>query len=265
MVPEGDRPIGKMHRTLESRAIKIELRRKGLNERVESLPDGNSEVFDRLRRQCVRWAQDNAARLTGARPDLPVELNNRAADNWRPLVAIADAVGGKWSKLARDAAKKLNAKNKDDSWGVTLLRDLFHLFEATERKNLASVDIIEQLVKMEDRVWPEMPPNNKPLTPTRMSNLLRPFDIGPKSVHLGHNNKASGYARDQFADAWERYLLPEDKIIQEQPEAADVPKKDEPETTARRRTNSDGRFHYRKSERETMRENLKERIKPRGA
>jgi putative DNA primase/helicase len=36
-------------------------------------------------------------------------LHDRAADNWRPLLAIADAAGGAWPERARKAALTLAA------------------------------------------------------------------------------------------------------------------------------------------------------------
>ena len=43
-------------------------------------------------------------RLAEADPDVPDELHDRAADNWRPLLDIANAVGGDWPERARAAA-----------------------------------------------------------------------------------------------------------------------------------------------------------------
>ena len=39
---------------------------------------------------------DHASELREADPVVPPELHDRAADNWRPLLAIADLVGGEW-------------------------------------------------------------------------------------------------------------------------------------------------------------------------
>ncbi len=39
----------------------------------------------------LRWARDVDLDLD---PDLPTKLRNRTADNWRPLIAIANSVAG---------------------------------------------------------------------------------------------------------------------------------------------------------------------------
>jgi hypothetical protein len=47
-----------------------------------------------LRDRLLVWAVRQLDDLADAQPDMPVE--DRAADTWEPLVAIADAAGGDW-------------------------------------------------------------------------------------------------------------------------------------------------------------------------
>ena len=42
------------------------------------------------RRKAARWVKDNLEALRRADPEVPQELHDRACDNWRPLIAIAD-------------------------------------------------------------------------------------------------------------------------------------------------------------------------------
>jgi Protein of unknown function (DUF3631) len=60
--------------------------------------------LDELAGKARRWADDNRDIVRQAEPSTE-GLFNRVADNWRPLFAIADAVGEPWAALARDAAK----------------------------------------------------------------------------------------------------------------------------------------------------------------
>ena len=48
----------------------------------------------------------------------------------------------------------------------------------------------------------------KPITPTQLARLLKPFDISPKTLRFGaeEGDTAKGYRRDWFEDAFERYL-----------------------------------------------------------
>ena len=87
--------IGRLFPTLEDRSIRIVLKRKLPTEKVSRLPLRNeAEPFATLRRQCTRWGQDHVEALRSADPSSPPALNDRAADNWRPLIAIAEAEGG---------------------------------------------------------------------------------------------------------------------------------------------------------------------------
>ena len=66
-----------------------------------------------LRERCEAWAAQNAERLD-LRPELPEAIINRAAEVWRPLVAIADRVGADWPGRIRAAAVVL-ATGGDDA------------------------------------------------------------------------------------------------------------------------------------------------------
>src|SRR6266849_3883479 len=61
------------------------------------------------------------------------ELHDRQADNWRPLLAIADRAGGAWPELARAAACRLSGAGAEPEQGaaVPLLADLRALFART--------------------------------------------------------------------------------------------------------------------------------------
>jgi hypothetical protein len=62
---------------------------------------------------------------------MPPGIEDRAADCWEALLAIADAAGGDWPARARAAALELVAQARDAdsaSLGVRLLGDLRHIF-----------------------------------------------------------------------------------------------------------------------------------------
>ena len=96
--------------TLEDRAINLTLQRKPKTAKVERLRKRDSDEFAMLRRQALRWANDNFPNLTDPDPKTPDALNDRAADNWRPLLAIANLAGGDWPTKAREAALTLSGQ-----------------------------------------------------------------------------------------------------------------------------------------------------------
>ena len=117
--------IGQLPDTLQDRSIVLTLRRKLPNERVERLRHADPGEFETLRRKCTRWARDTAHKLRASRPAIPETLNDRAADSWEPLLAIADLCGGRWPQLARETACAVSGADAEtDSVRVELLRDL---------------------------------------------------------------------------------------------------------------------------------------------
>src|SRR6202048_2000245 len=103
--PKAIATIRSLADTLEDRAIVAQLQRKPKSASVERLRKRDSDEFAILRRKAARWAKDNFQRLADdPDPDIPNALNDRAADNWRPLLAIADLSGGGWAHRGRGAA-----------------------------------------------------------------------------------------------------------------------------------------------------------------
>jgi hypothetical protein len=89
--------IGDLPDTVRDRSIEIEMKRKRADEKVKRLRRKDGEDLRVLGRKSARWARDNLTKLAEAQPDIPAGLNDRAADAWEPLFAIADLAG--WAIL----------------------------------------------------------------------------------------------------------------------------------------------------------------------
>lgn len=199
--------IGQLPDTLADRSVTIRMIRKRSEEIAERLRLDRLGHFEPLRRRLARWGIDARALLMAAEPEVPDELNDRAADNWRPLLAIADSVGAIWPESARKAAIEISAKkDKDTSDRVQLLSDLRSIFARKGASKIASGDLVAELVVMEDRPWPEWKVG-RPLTPRQMAVLLKPFGIQPTSLRIGSAVRR-GYALEMFEDTFTRYLPP---------------------------------------------------------
>lgn len=205
--------IGKLPGTLADRSIEIQMRRKTADEVVERLRMDRLDEFENVRRKAVRWAQDNIEALRDADPDTPDELHDRAADNWRPLLAIADLAGGDWPEEARVAALTLSGvaeESGDGDIGPELLADVYTIFKKRGTETLASSVLVEALIGKADRPWATWRRGNA-LTQHQLARLLQPFDIRPKSLRIGER-VLRGYEREQFIDAWRRYPpVPQDR------------------------------------------------------
>ncbi len=140
-------------------------------------------------------------------PELPEGLYNRVADNWRPLVAVADAIGSDWPQRARKAALALsNLVEEDRSLGVELLADIHASFATRDVDRLSSESLIGDLITDPEKAWVEFGKRRKPLTQRQLAALLKPFGIKPTTIRLSQESVAKGYLLEQFADAFARYL-----------------------------------------------------------
>lgn len=93
--------IGDLPDTVADRSIPIRLKRKAPGEAVERFRRRHAEAdAEPLRARVASWAADHLDGLAIAEPVLPLELNDRAADAWEPLLAIADRAGADWPARA---------------------------------------------------------------------------------------------------------------------------------------------------------------------
>jgi hypothetical protein len=145
-------------------------------------------------------------------PEMPPSLRNRAADNWRPLLSIADSFG--FGESARAAAAALSADRPDEDPGVVLLTDIRTVFQVDGADRMASSALVEALVQLDDGMWHEWrgPHDDRyprKLSQPELSNLLRPFGIRPKTIwpirRQPGDRSSRGYLRSQFEAAWRAY------------------------------------------------------------
>jgi hypothetical protein len=85
--------------------------------------------------------------LAGAAP----EIQDRDADVWEALIAVADLAGGTWPARARAAAVALVAEAKDTepSLGVRLLADLRTVFGSADELSSKVGGQIEKAIRKE--------------------------------------------------------------------------------------------------------------------
>lgn len=210
--------IGYLPETLMDRAVIFELRRKLPDEKVDRLRHAISDElneFDKLKSRLARFAKDAAEAVRLARPHLPEELNDRAQDNWEPLIAIADHAGGPWPDAARKTALAISA-DKDTlstSMSVQLLadtREILRSFWNPKLRKISTEDLLQKLIDDTTKPWPTYN-RGRPLTPRQLARLLDPYGIKAEVLRVGSSTKR-GYKTANFEDAFIRYLPPLDKI-----------------------------------------------------
>jgi putative DNA primase/helicase len=196
--------IGGLPGTLQDRSIIVRMRRKQRDESVERLRLDRVDALRELCSKAARWVADHAETLRSCDPVMPCELNDRAVDNWRPLLAIADMASEAWSEKARSAARNLSGSSQDDedlSKGVLLLRDCQRVFANTGAVQLGAELLVTSLCGLDETPWAEWRRGEKPITARGVAVLLKAFGIASK-----HARAAREYHKADFADAWKRYL-----------------------------------------------------------
>lgn len=194
--------------TITDRAINITLRRRARSETVSSFRSRRDEpALHVLRDRLICWIQPLAVDLEKAEPKMPVE--DRAADTWEPMIAIADAAGGDWPERARAACialvKGAEEADEEQSLGTTLLVDIKQIFAAvswppTVEPFMPSAMLVNELRTIDESPWREFD-----LSQRKLAWRLKDFGVKPE-----HNaaKTARGYHLKQFTDASDRYLRP---------------------------------------------------------
>jgi hypothetical protein len=200
--------IGALPDTLSDRSITIKMGRKTVSEKVKKISLGFDEDHLPLRRMCRRWAIDNAGGLKNATPEIPETGNDRASDNWLPMICIADLAGGDWPDMIRKAMLAIEKVSDNDNITQTLLRDLRKIFASSDK--IFSKELVEKLIAIEDHPWSDWK-RGKSITQNGLARLLKPFEILSKTIRIGEST-SKGYTSEQFADIFNRYLPPTDPI-----------------------------------------------------
>jgi hypothetical protein len=211
--------IGELPDTIMDRAVVVRMRRRGPGEHpAPYCTRRDAPPLNALRDRLTSWAREHLGELQHATPNMPLE--DRAADTWEPLVAVADLAGGDWPARARTGATVLAAdaaeQDTDSSLGLRLLADLRAVFTGGEER-LETKAVLERLCRLDESPWEDL--RGKRLDARALATLLRPYAIKPKVIRLGEATPR-GYERADFLDAWHRYLPQPAQHPQQQEEPA---------------------------------------------
>jgi hypothetical protein len=197
--------LGWLPDTILSRSIIIRMRRRHADEAVEPFRRRHHVAAGHAVRERIElWAATQPSELHFG--ELPPGIADRNADVWESLVAIADAVGGKWSGMVRAAAVALIAAGaeRDPSLGIHLLADLRTVFGDADM--LATKVVLRKLAEIEEGPWSDI--KGKPLDERGIAHRLKQYGIKSKNLKLDDGAVAKGYTRSDLFDAWARYLPP---------------------------------------------------------
>jgi hypothetical protein len=194
--------------TIMTRSVVVRMRRRAADERIEPWrarvngPDAK-KLYTRL----AKWSTAARQYLVGDFwPEMPAGVDDRDADVWEALLAVADLAGPRWAKAARVTAVTLvsAAKRRPPSIGVLLLRDIKKVFDGQGNDRLPTEDVISGLVAIPEAPWATIR-KGECIDDRGLANRLRKYGITSKSQRVGEA-VFKGYARTQFIDAWKRYV-----------------------------------------------------------
>ncbi len=195
--------IGDLPDTITDRAVNVTMRRRRNDEPVAQFRTRrDGPELTALRDRLAAWSTGAIPTLQDAEPDMPVE--DRAADTWEPLVAIADLMGGAWPERARLACKVLTAEadeaDEEGDLDLRLLADIRTIVEQRKVSFIASADLIAALKRVDESPWGDWD-----FTARRLAVKLSKYKIKPQRNAAG---TARGYRLEDLRDPFRRYLRP---------------------------------------------------------
>ncbi len=192
--------------TIATRSVIVRMRRRAPHEPVEPFRHRlNAAEGHVLRDRLADWAESVEAIVAGAWPDMPDGIEDRNADVWEALLAVADAAGGAWPERARCAAVTVVTEISPDrgSLGIRLLADLRDAFAAADSDKLATGQVLDYLTSLDEAPWGDL--RGKPLDARGLSRRLARYGVTPRSLRIGVD-VFKGYERGHLLDVWSRYL-----------------------------------------------------------
>jgi Protein of unknown function (DUF3631) len=200
--------LGILPRTLMSRSIVIRMAQRRPEQRIEPyFPKLHEPTGAAIGAALGSWASSVSLELAVSWPSLPDGIQDRAAEIWEPILAVADAAGGEWPDRARAACTELAldvAAEPVQAPGQQLLSDLRAIWG--ESGNLPTSAIVTRLFALPGTPWASLwPPAS---APRELAALLAPYGVQPVKVRLGEKT-AQGYRRLDMERAWHVPDVPE--------------------------------------------------------
>jgi hypothetical protein len=223
--------------TLMSRSIVSRMRRRAPSEPVEPWRHRvNAPEAEKVGQRLADWAQTVSEQAKDMWPKMPAGVEDRAADVWEALLAVADLAGGRWPVDARRSAVALVAASRggDPSLGVTLLRDIRAVFDQDRSDRLMTDQLLKALNDLEESPWAAIKKDGKSLDARGLAQRVGRYDIKSRNIRDAGGKVLKGYMREDFIDAWARYLPAEDDGLGPPPMESATSATPLPETITRR-------------------------------
>jgi Protein of unknown function (DUF3631) len=194
--------------TLAHRSIPIAMQPPLPTDTYEEFdPEEANESADAIARNLEMWMKeaDSILRDPRLKPARLADLDARGNEIWRILLRIGDHAGGDWPDRARTAAVRLSGRQNhhhDTSAAVRLLGHVRDVFTEERMTCAAIASILNEDEQMPYGGWND----GKGISTRELGKKLGPYGILAKPIRIDGSRAGNGYVRDQFEDAWVRYL-----------------------------------------------------------
>jgi hypothetical protein len=191
--------------TLMTRSIVVHMKRRSRKQVIEAYRRRvNGAEAQELYGRLAAFATAVQDRLLNAWPELPESIEDRDADIWEPILAIADAAGGHWPTTARDAAVLMvaEAKKKPATLGIRLLADIREVMGDDDK--ISTNDLLDRLHAIDTAPWSNI--KGEPIDARLLARMLSKYEVPTNNPVRVNGVVVKGYERRYFADAWERYV-----------------------------------------------------------
>ena len=161
--------------TLMSRSVVSRMRRRAPSEPVEPWRYRvNAPEAEKLKDRVAAWAETVSSHAVDMWPEMPTGVEDRAADVWEALLAVADLAGGHWPTDARCSAVALVAASKAGapSLGVLLLRDVRSAFHDHKCDRLMTDELLTSLNALDESPWATVKRDGKALDARGLAQRL---------------------------------------------------------------------------------------------
>ena len=202
--PKAIAGLGALPDTVASRSIQVSLKRRAPTERVSRF--GYASANERatpLRERLETWTPHAVEMLSTIEVDDLIELADRAAEVWRPLLEIAAMAGPAWSARARHAALTFSGKLAVEvtaSAGIQLLTAIRKLFDDDGDRDHISTDALLKEINADEELPFGGYGRSDALSPRALAEMLRPFEVRPKTIRIADRTPA-GLLHSDFEDA----------------------------------------------------------------
>ncbi len=198
--------LGDLPDTIMSRSIVIRMKKPAPGQKAEPFrPIHHEPLANDLHDELAAWSASIAGEVVSTEPLLPDGIVDRHADVWSPLLTVAELAGGQWPDRARWAASAfLNASKANErlSLGVQLLWDIYRCLG--DRDRIPTSELLKALLADDEAPWGDL--RGKRIDARILGRMLRPYGIQSSSIRVPDGSTPKGYKREDFYDAWKRYL-----------------------------------------------------------